>query len=697
MAIGVLKGTSTTLQDTYGLLAGIYPSRGEPPKRGTNELLNAYSTMPWLRAVTNKVGRSVASTDWRLYVASANGKAIRAVKAQRGSPEERRKAMSALQKAGQLRELEAHPFLDMLATANDMMTGLVARQLTQIWLDLVGEAFWIKERNKAGMPVGFWPIPPSWVVNTATPTHPFFEVAFRGWRGEIPASEIVWFCDPDPANPYGRGSGTAKALGDELETDEYAAKHVKTWFYNNARPDLIISGDGLQRTDTQRLEEDWLSKHQGFWKAYKPHFINRKIDIHELSQNFQNMQLVDLRKNERDTIIQVYGSPPEIFGVINNSNRATIEAADYLFARWVLVPRLELQRDVLQERLVPDFDERLILDYVSPVAEDKEYQLKAAQAAPWAQTVDEWRAMQGLEPLPNEKGKVFMVPFNLVATSDLRGNSPPSAPAPPGQTPPPKSARHKDLQEGDIEAILAALRIEDLLSRLQPAYREIVVAYGDEVLATLEVGISFDLSNPRVIAFLEDEAANKVTLINDTTREALRTTLSEGVANGENIPKLAKRISEVMEEAKGNRAVVIARTEVVGASNFGTLEGMRQGGVPQKEWLATPDDRTRDSHAEADGQIVGVDEPFTLGSGVQTQYPGGSGVAEEDIQCRCTVAPVINGKSALDTVEKRRAAWNKYDSSLRPWERRFESEVKKGFQAQQDALMRALKELGRAE
>ena len=33
--------------------------------------------------------------------------------------------------------------------------------------------------------------------------------------------------------------------------------------------------------------------------------------------------------------------------------------------------------------LVPDFDERIIIDYVSPVAEDKEYQLRAAQSASW--------------------------------------------------------------------------------------------------------------------------------------------------------------------------------------------------------------------------------------------------------------------------------------------------------------------------
>src|SRR5262249_8058463 len=45
----------STRSAAYGLLSGIWPgSIGDPPKRGTVEFLRAYSTMPWLRAVTHK-------------------------------------------------------------------------------------------------------------------------------------------------------------------------------------------------------------------------------------------------------------------------------------------------------------------------------------------------------------------------------------------------------------------------------------------------------------------------------------------------------------------------------------------------------------------------------------------------------------------------------------------------------------------
>lgn len=697
-AIGVFSDISA--QQAYGMLAGILPgSVGQPPKRGTRELLNAYNEMPWLRAVVNKVSRSVASVLWCLYIIRRNGKAVKISKIQWTDYAGRQKLMAVYRKQGELVEIEEHPLLDLLNKTNSFLTGLITRQLTQIYLDLVGEAFWLKERNGAGKPMAIWPLPPDWVISTPTPAHRFFRVSFRAWQGEIPDTEILWMADPDPLNPYGRGSGMARALGDELETDEYAAKHTKSWFYNRARPDVVVSADGLRPEDTQRLEHDWLARNQGFWKAYKPYFLSKKVDIQTLSQTFENMQLVDLRKYERDTIIQTYGVPPEILGIIENSNRATIEAADYLFAKWVVQPRLEFLRNVLQEFLVPEFDDRLILDYESPVSEDKEYNLKVAQAAPWSMTVDEWRELQGREPLPDGQGQVYMLPFNLYSSRTLVGGGQQQEPEQP-ETPfqeeqlsEGKQQRVKQLSQDDVEKILAAVAVKHLYDQLLPVYRGIVAAFGQDMLDTLVVGIDFDLLNPGVVYFLNNEAGEYIKGINETTLKTLRETLVEGVEAGESIPKLAKRISSVFEDAKGRRTVTIARTEVVRASNFGGWEGMKQGGTEEKEWLATRDSRVRDAHLAMDGQIKPVEQPFVAPGGQTAMYPGDFGVASLDINCRCTVAPVLDGKSMYNTEEKRVAAWKKYDADLRPWERRMEVAAKKAFQTQQDAVMAELKRL----
>ena len=138
----------------------------------------------------------------------------------------------------------------------------------------------------------------------------------------------------------------------------------------------------------------------------------------------------------------MFGIPPELLGILNNSNRATIESADYLFSRWVVTPRLEFLRSQLQERLIPEYDDRLVLDFVSPVEEDRAHMLEAAKAAPWAMKVDEWRTLQGQETLNDESGQVHMMPVNLIP---VRSPSVPPAPVPAtvaGETPP----------EGDVIA-----------------------------------------------------------------------------------------------------------------------------------------------------------------------------------------------------------------------------------------------------
>jgi uncharacterized protein with gpF-like domain len=76
--------------------------------------------------------------------------------------------------------------------------------------------------------------------------------------------------------------------------------------------------------------------------------------------------------------------------------------------------------------------------------------------------------------------------------------------------------------------------------------------------------------------------------------------------------------------------------------NYGTKETYKAEGVQQKEWLSVQDDRVRDAHAEADSQVVGIDEPFIV-DGEELDYPGDpNGSAENVINERCSMVPVID-------------------------------------------------------
>jgi len=85
----------------------------------------------------------------------------------------------------------------------------------------------------------------------------------------------------------------------------------------------------------------------------------------------------------------------------------------------------------------------------------------------------------------------------------------------------------------------------------------------------------------------------------------------------------------------------LVRTEATAAANFATTQAAQSIFPPeqmQKEWIASFDDRTRDTHSEADGQIVMANNTFLVG-GQQMMFPGDTaGGAAEVINCRCSVA-----------------------------------------------------------
>lgn len=169
----------------------------------------------------------------------------------------------------------------------------------------------------------------------------------------------------------------------------------------------------------------------------------------------------------------------------------------------------------------------------------------------------------------------------------------------------------------------------------KPHIKNAVDVAGKEVMVDLGVDSSFDVNDPRATKFIQDRSLVYAKQINGTTRKALRKTLADGFKEGESIQKLSRRIRDVYDIADKTRSLTIARTEVIGASNFGSWDGMKQSKVVQnKEWLTSKDDRVRDAHDFMDGVIVGINELFSPGDG-DTQYP-------ESINERCTVVPFVS-------------------------------------------------------
>jgi len=644
------------------LSGGQFSSSG--PAASTPELLEAYNRMPWLRAVVHKVAHASASANWRVFfVRNAPGKAVKVTRLQYGSLETRRRLMKQVGDGLELVELDQHPILDLLNGGSAVFPGSTGALLVHTYLDLVGEAFELKQRSdsltnpktRRGVVRELIPIPPNWVRALPTKSSPFYEIQFgnSGTVDKVAKEDVIFYRDPNPRNPFGRGSGTARAVGDELETSEAAARTIRARLENNAIPPFVAMPDDVSMgaptaEQLARLKQDWQSKLRGPDKGGLVHFLRTKFKFEKLGNTFEELSLIPLLQNQRDTIIQVYGIPPEILGILSSSNRATIEAAEVLFTRHVVVPRLEFRRAVLQQTLVPEFDDRLILDFESPVPDDKEFELQVMRSQPWAFKANEIRERGGEQPIGDD-GEVFAVPTNVFLQTSLRGgDQTPGAGSADGEFRTVQRQVEPQIAQEFLRRVSETLRPEDF-DRVVEQFREEIEAAGQATLRELGVEISFDVKDPIALQFIANESATQIKGINETTIRALRSSLAEGFDQGEDINSLARRVRSVFSEAKGKRSVTIARTESVRAQNAGQVIASKQAGFKGKQWLSTRDPKVREAHAVGtglDGQIQPIDGNFVDPDGATGPWPGAMSTAASSVNCRCTTISVPDAPGA---------------------------------------------------
>jgi uncharacterized protein with gpF-like domain len=134
-----------------------------------------------------------------------------------------------------------------------------------------------------------------------------------------------------------------------------------------------------------------------------------------------------------------------------------------------------------------------------------------------------------------------------------------------------------------------------------------------------------------------------ITNITETTRAQIITGIARGEAEGLGVAGVARFVRDLVPSLSVYRSNLIARTETHGAANYGANGAAKETGLTiRKEWVSAADERTREDHAAADGQIVGIDEMFDVG-GESLMYPGDpSGSGGNIINCRCAVSHIVD-------------------------------------------------------
>lgn len=212
------------------------------------------------------------------------------------------------------------------------------------------------------------------------------------------------------------------------------------------------------------------------------------------------------------------------------------------------------------------------------------------------------------------------------------------------------------------EPIEVIYKLNELIP-LEPLYELYLTLYGQlgykyykAIGNSLNKSTSYDFTTKETIdpndpwwqsieAYINSEVATRITGVVGVTRQvtekAIRQAVSEAIEQGLSIEKTKKLIEKSVNAKwiamRRNRSRVIARTEVLTASNHASYQGAINTGLNvRKAWLHYLDKRTRPDHAEMDStNYIGLNEYFNVG-GYQMLHPGATGApAKEVVNCRC--------------------------------------------------------------
>lgn len=375
-------------------------------RANTAQWLAKYGESAYLRSPVSRLAHGVAQIPWRVY---------RVTKGE----------------TGLIRVAEPdHPLQkvwDDPVPYDGLMPGFSGydwRLLGQMWLELVGDWFFAPKLGESGMPEQFIPIPPTWVKSTPSTKEPFFRVEIPGGDKpfELPSYALIWWRHINPADPYGRGLGVAGAVDDEIQQLEWMNKFNNQFFRNGAHPGQIIGIEGLDEDNEKRIREQWETKQSGFWNAWRTAFVGGKVTMVESSRTHKDLDFNESVRMKRDVCLQNWGTPPELVGIIENSNRATIQGADYVQSKNNILPALTSMQLNAARMLVPMFrDPGIVLEHENPVKETDEFKLDKVERGltRGAITINEWRRELNIDPVPG--GDVLLVPLNVAMVDPSTG------------------------------------------------------------------------------------------------------------------------------------------------------------------------------------------------------------------------------------------------------------------------------------
>lgn len=607
--------------------------------RGAEAQMRAYGAVGTLFAIVSRSATAASQVEWKLW----------------------RKAASGLDE--DRTEVTSHAALDLWQHPNPFFSQQLYVESVQQHVDLVGEGWLLIGRDpRSPLPLELWFVRPDRIMPVPSATEFIAGYVYTSPDGErvpLETTDVIPLRMPNPLDMY-RGLGPVQSIMVDLDATRYSAEWNRNFFLNSAEPGGVVEvPNTLSDDEFREMTERWREQHLGVAQAHRVAVLEAGARWVERSFNQRDMQFVELRNVSREVIREAFGFPKPLLGATDDVNRANAEAAEVVFSRWFLGPRLDRWKGALNNHLLPLYGKEaarsLEFDYTDPTppsAEqdnaDRDSKATAAQAlvtAGWAPE-DVLEAvglpdMAWLGPPSAQAGPAIPV--------ELR--QPPALPAMPGEPievaaraalpPAARRLRRRWAQDGDDDDLkqqqLETVQ-EDwqaILDRVMAGWADITFAQRQEIYTQVREAV--DSGDPAALAAITVDTAEAADLLAEAMADLA------AIAAGRVVEEAAEQdveIDPVEPDRDGLDGFAAAAAALLGA-------GMAAAAGREAIRRTTPDAEGRQVADEVDQHL----EDTALGRQTEDQLGGALSNAQNTARIETLRAAPVAAYYADETLD----------------------------------------------
>lgn len=365
----------------------------------------------WVYTAANHNARNIADGELHLY---SNVAPRASIGRQVGKSTKKLLTNYGMKAMDDVVEIPSHPIIDLLQNPNPRDTFYDLIYKTDLFLELVGDAYWWVKRDGNGIPIELHVLYSQFVNIQHDGQNKIIKynygIAVDGeWQYNFDPEDIIHFKFFDP-NDLFHGISPLHACARSHGLIEAMDTYEEALNRNLGIPSGILKyvNQKLKPEDRQMVEKRWQQKFSSVGRANKVVVTDQDMSYEPIGIEPRHMQFLDGRKWSREEILACYGVNPALL-LTEHANYSNMVQASINYHHNTLHPRFKLISQTITNRLVRPNGlngRDLIVTIEKSAPEDAEMVIKKAEllSKHEALRVNELRKMLGQEVLDEVYG-----------------------------------------------------------------------------------------------------------------------------------------------------------------------------------------------------------------------------------------------------------------------------------------------------